>query len=95
MDSIVPNDIETIKDVSYSIAIGCLMHAMTYIRYNIAFDIGQVAKFIDNLCWAHWFIVKHIMNCIKGTLNYKIIYQNKKMYYLHINIKFKVWVKII
>lgn len=40
-----PKDIETMKDFLYLIAIGCLMHTITYYRPNIPFDVGQVTKF--------------------------------------------------
>lgn len=37
------------KDVLYSTTTWCLMHAMTYIRPDIAFVVDQVAKFMANL----------------------------------------------
>lgn len=85
MSPIEHDDIEKMKEVPYSIAVGCLMHVMTITRPDIAYAVGQVARFMSNPGQAHWSAVKRIMRYLKGTLNFKIIYQPKKdsVQYLH------------
>jgi hypothetical protein len=70
-----PKDIEAMKDVPYSTAIGCLIHAMTTTRIDLAYSNGQVNKFMANLGSVHWSAIKRIMKYIKGTLDFKITYK--------------------
>jgi hypothetical protein len=77
--------IKSMQDVSYFVAVACLMHAMTHTRPDIAYVVGQVAKFMANPGHMHWSAVKRIMRYLKQTLHYRIIYkcESQPTTYLH------------
>lgn len=75
MTSVDPKDIEFMKEIPYLMVIGSSTYAMTHRRPDIAYLVGQVAKFIANLGQTHWLAVKHIIRYLKGTLNYCITYK--------------------
>jgi hypothetical protein len=86
MSPIDLKDIYAMQEVSYSIAIGCLMHAMTHTHLHLAYLVGQMAKYMANPCQAHWYVIKCILKHIKRTLNYRITYQQSSSpttQYLH------------
>lgn len=70
-----PQDIETMKAIPYSTAVGSLLHAMTITRIDIAYSNSQVSKFMANPSSIHWSAIKCIMRYIKGTLDFKITYE--------------------
>jgi len=48
MNPTEPQDIETMKAIPYSTAIGSLIHAMTTTRIDLAYSNSQVSKFMAN-----------------------------------------------
>jgi len=75
-----PKDIhETnlMKTIPYVEAIGYLMYGMTSIHPNLAFLVGQVVQFMENLGLAHWTIVKCIFCYIKATKDMGIKYDGE------------------
>jgi hypothetical protein len=62
----------------YQEAVGSLMFIMVCTRPDIAFAVGQVAQFCQNLKKAHWNAVKRIMAYLRGTYNYGIIFRGDR-----------------
>jgi len=58
MSPIEPEDIETMKAISYSTAVGSLIHAMTTTVIDLAYSNSQASKFMAILGSIHWSIVK-------------------------------------
>ncbi len=75
MSPIDLKDMYAMQEISYSIDIGCMMHVMTHTHLHLAYLIGQMATYMANPSQAYWYVIKCILRHIKGTLNYKIIYQ--------------------
>jgi hypothetical protein len=63
-------DIEAMKTIPYSEAVGSLIHAMTITRIDLAYSNGQVSKFMANPGTTHWSAIKRIMRYIKGSLDF-------------------------
>jgi hypothetical protein len=55
MNPINSKDIEPMQEVFYSVTMGCLMHVMTHIHLDLAYHVGQMAKYMTNpglMSWA-------------------------------------------
>eukprot|EP01018_Ginkgo_biloba_P007114 Gb_02705 [translate_table: standard] len=53
--------------VSYSSVVGSLMYAMVCTRMDIAYAVGVVSRFMNNLGKEHWEAVKWILRYLRGT----------------------------
>ena len=51
----------------YQSAVGCLLYLSTGTRPDIAFAVGNVARFSANPTTRHWIGVKRIFRYLKGT----------------------------
>lgn len=60
-----PFDVQT-----YQQAIGCLTHASTTTRPDIAVAVGMLAQYASEPSTDHWSGVKRVLRYINGTLNY-------------------------
>ena len=60
------------KDGSYKAMVGSLMHEMMALRANIAFAVSTVSQFMLKASPPYSMAVKHIMRCLKGTLDLKL-----------------------
>ena len=69
-----PQEEEDMRRVSYASAVGSLMYAMLCTRPNICYAIGIVSRYQSNPGLAHWIPVKHILNYLRRTRNYMLIY---------------------
>ena len=56
----------------YRKAVGCLLWLAINTRPDIAYAVGQVAKFCERPTVDHWTAVKHIFRYLKGTQSYGI-----------------------
>ncbi|GJU16239.1 zinc finger, CCHC-type containing protein [Tanacetum coccineum] len=59
-----------VDQLEYSIAIGCLMYAMTSTRPDIAYAVGRLSKFTSNPSRQHWQAIKRAskkQTCITGS----------------------------
>ena len=53
--------------VPYSSIVGSLMYAMVSTKPYIAYVLGLVSRYMENLGKIHWELVKHILQYLKGT----------------------------
>ena len=58
----------------YREAVGSLMYAAVGTRPDIAYAVGQVARFSDNPGQPHWEAVKRIFQYLKGTRDHWLVY---------------------
>src|SRR5437879_8500116 len=61
-------------DFPYREAVGSLMFAMVCTRPDIAFEVSQVAKFVEEPAEEHVKAVKRILAYLKGTQDMRIVY---------------------
>lgn len=62
------------ENVPYRQAVGSLMFAMMLTRPDIAYEVGQVSKFLENPGRTHWKAVQRIIKYLIGTVDQKIMY---------------------
>jgi hypothetical protein len=48
MNLIDSKNIEPMQQVFYSVIMGCQMHVMTHIHLDLAYHVGQMAKYMIN-----------------------------------------------
>ncbi|CAM8920548.1 unnamed protein product [Rhodiola kirilowii] len=71
---LLPNTSEYVSQLEYSQVIGCLMYAMTSIRPDIAYAVGNLSKYTSNPSNLHWEAIKRVLKYLKGTMNYGLVY---------------------
>ncbi|GJS18624.1 zinc finger, CCHC-type containing protein [Tanacetum coccineum] len=54
VEKLKPNTGKPVDQFEYSKAIGCLMHAMTSTRHDIAYAVGRLIRFTSNPSRQHW-----------------------------------------
>lgn len=74
------NDDEKQKmvDIPYRQAIGSLMFLAQITRPDISFPVNLMSRYCESPGMGHWGAVKRILRYIKGTSNYKIVYDGNK-----------------
>jgi hypothetical protein len=59
----------------YISIVGSLMYLAVTTRPDIAYSAGVLARFNSNPGLQHWQAVKHVLRYLKGTMDYKLVYQ--------------------
>ena len=67
-------DIEYMKIVPYSSAVGSIMYSMVCTRPDIAYGIGVVSRFMGNPGREHWNAVKWLLRYLSGTSSHGILF---------------------
>jgi len=67
----------------YQQAIGSLMYAMLGTRPDIAYAVSLVSRYCANPDNAHWTAVKRIFRYLRGTTNFKLVYDGNNSQELH------------
>ena len=65
---------EVVNKLQYQSAIGSLMYLSLCTRPDIAYAIGNLAKFSGNPNKHHWTALKRVLRYLKDTLDYGILY---------------------
>ena len=68
------DDDEFFEPETYQSAVGCLLYLLTRTRPDIAYAVGNVARFTAKPTKLHWSAVKRIMRYLNGTINHGLIY---------------------
>src|SRR6266702_3400400 len=63
------------RQYPYISVVGCLMYLAVTTRPDIAYSAGVLARFNSNPGLAHWQAAKHVLCYLKGTMDYKLVYQ--------------------
>ena len=61
--------------VSYALAVGSIMYAMTYMRIDVTYSLGIVSRYQSDPGEAHWKVVKTILKYLKNTKDRWLIYR--------------------
>ncbi|KAH9770959.1 hypothetical protein KPL71_012540 [Citrus sinensis] len=67
-------DIEYIKTMPYSSAVGSIMYSMVCTRPDIAHGVGVVSRFMGNPGREHWNAVKWLLRYLSGTSSHGILF---------------------
>lgn len=68
-------EIEEMKRKPYRELIGALIHLANATRPDIAFSVSVLSRFCSNPGNAHWIAAKRILRYLRGTLEFKIVYE--------------------
>ena len=68
------DDDEFFDQETYQSAVGCLLYLSTKTRPDIAYAVGNVARFTAKLTTQHWSAVKRIMRYLNSTINHGLLY---------------------
>ncbi|CAM8930985.1 unnamed protein product [Rhodiola kirilowii] len=71
---LLPDTGEAVSQLEYSKVIGCLMYVMTSTRPDIAYAVGKLSRYTSNPSTQHWEAIKRVLKCLKGTMNYGLVY---------------------
>ena len=74
-----PADIERMRGIPYTFAVGSLMYAMLCTRPDICFAVGMVSRYQSDPGEEHWTSVKHIFKYLRRTRDYMLIYQDESL----------------
>ncbi len=66
------------KQKFYSSFVAKLQFAATWVRFNIAFAVSQLARFCSSAGPSHWAAPHHLMEYLAGTPSFKITYRRSK-----------------
>ena len=69
------DDDELVDTELYQSAVGSLLYLSTKTRPDIAYAVGNVARFSSKPSKVHWIAVKRIMRYLNGTLDYGLMYR--------------------
>ncbi|XP_062701949.1 uncharacterized protein LOC134285364 [Aedes albopictus] len=67
-------EVETMKNVPYREAVGCLMYLAQSTRPDICYAVNVLSRFNSNPGERHWNAVKHLMRYLRGTSQYRLEY---------------------
>lgn len=67
---------EKSPDVPYQEAVGSLLYLSQISRPDIAFATSLLSRFNNNFKTAHWNAIKRVFRYLKGTLDYKLCFDN-------------------
>nr|GEV26548.1 hypothetical protein [Tanacetum cinerariifolium] len=74
VEKLKPNTGKHVDRLEYSRANGCLMYAMTSTRPNIAYVVGKLSRFTNNLSRQHWKAITRVFKYLRGTKSYGLSY---------------------
>lgn len=67
-------DTRFMKDKPYREALGSIMYAQLATRPDLSYAVTTLSKYSNNPGPAHWKALQHVLQYIKGTLHYRILY---------------------
>ena len=65
---------KSMANIPYRRVVGYLVYAMIYTRPEIAFSIGPISQYVEDLGVQHWSIIKRIMGYLQGTATHGVYY---------------------
>ncbi|GKA14917.1 zinc finger, CCHC-type containing protein [Tanacetum coccineum] len=69
-EKIMPNNAQTVSQLEYSRAIGCLMYAITCTSPDIAFAVGKLSRYTSNHGTRHWQAIQRVFLLGGGAIYY-------------------------
>ena len=74
-----PEEIEGMKEVPYSSAIGSIMYAMLCTRPDIAQAVSVVSRFQANPGQGHWTAMKNILKYLRRTKEFCLVFDSSSL----------------
>ena len=75
-----PNrEIERMRGIPYTSAVGSLMYAMLCTRPDICFSVGMVSIYQSDPRKEYWIAVKYILKYLRRTRDYMLVYQDESL----------------
>ncbi|XP_062075811.1 secreted RxLR effector protein 161-like [Humulus lupulus] len=71
-------EVREMRNVPYSMALGCLMYLMVSTRPGIAHALSILCRFMSNPGVEHWKALKWLLRYLKGTWDYGLVYKREK-----------------
>ena len=68
-------ELEHMKNIPYTSAVGSLMYAQVCTRPDIAFSVGVLGRYQSNPGIDHWRAAKKVMRYVQGTKDYMLMYR--------------------
>ncbi|XP_070011473.1 secreted RxLR effector protein 161-like [Nicotiana sylvestris] len=68
------NNGDPVAQFKYAQVIGSLMHLMNFTRLDIAYAVCRLSKYTHNPNREHWSALARLMQYLRGTMNYGILY---------------------
>ncbi|KAA0026120.1 gag/pol protein [Cucumis melo var. makuwa] len=75
----IPQEVDDIRRIPYTSAVGSLMYAMLYTRPNICYSVGIVSRYQSNPGLDHWTTAKIILKYLRRTRDYMLVYGAKDL----------------
>ena len=72
-------DCESVDQAQFQSAVGSLSYLSIMTTPDIAYGVGNVAKFYANPSKQHWIAVKRIRRYLKGTLHLGLFYSKEEL----------------
>ena len=72
------NHEQTMANVPYRNAVGCLMYLMVGTRPDLAVAVGVLSHFASDPCPTHWQALKRVFRYVQGTKTHGIEFQAKE-----------------
>ena len=79
MSQKTPEEKKKMSNVSYSNVVWSLMYATMCTRLDIYYVVKMVSLYLENPRIMHWKAIKSILRNLKGTKDYSLCYQGKKL----------------
>ncbi|GJW89408.1 retrovirus-related pol polyprotein from transposon TNT 1-94 [Tanacetum coccineum] len=73
-EKLMPNNGYVVSQFEYSRVIDSLMYAMTCTRPDIAFVVGKLSRYTNNLGIQHGQAIQRVLKYLKKTLDYRLTY---------------------
>jgi len=68
------DELRSVIQVPYAVAIGSLMYASVGSRPDISFAVQTLSQFTSRPSQTHWTAIKHVMRYLKATRDLGLIY---------------------
>ena len=74
-----PQEIENMRHILYTSAVGSLMYVMLCTRPDICYAVGMVSRYQSNSGHANWTAIKNILKYLRRTRDYMLVYGAKDL----------------
>lgn len=75
--SITDKDRQFMADKPYREALGSIMYAQIAMQPDLSYAVSTLSRFASNPGRPHWTALTHVLQYIKGTLDFRITYGGK------------------
>ncbi|GKA20777.1 hypothetical protein Tco_0700766 [Tanacetum coccineum] len=73
-EKLMPNNGQAVSQLEYYRVIGFLMYVITFLKPDIAFDVGKLSRYTSNPGTQHWQAIQRVLEYLKKTMDYRLTY---------------------